>query len=240
MRIAIIGYGKMGKLIESLAKDEGHEIAYIIDSHNSELTSKLINVDVAIEFTNPETAISNYKKLADQNIPTVTGTTGWMNNFDEVEEFMRITKNQFFYASNFSIGVHLSIATSNYLAKLIENFPEYRLRIDEWHHTAKKDAPSGTALTFGKEIINNHKGYKRLCSEPIDLQDGDLPIYAYRENDIPGTHQIKYDSAIDSIILRHEAKNREGFALGAIKAAEFLIDQKPGVYTMNDLIKLPL
>lgn len=240
MRIAIIGYGKMGQLIEKLATEKGHKIVYKIDSHNSAHTSKLENVDVAIEFTNPETAISNYKKLADQNIPTVAGTTGWMDNFDEVEKLIHNTESRFFYASNFSIGVHLAMATSNYLAKLIENFPGYAVRIDEWHHTAKKDAPSGTALSFGREIINNHKGYDRISSEPTDLQDGELPIYAYRENDIPGTHQIKYNSDIDSIILRHEAKNRQGFALGAIKAAEFLINQKPGLFTMNDLIKLPL
>lgn len=240
MRIAIIGYGKMGQLIEKLATEKGHEIVYKIDSHNSDLTGKLENVDVAIEFTHPETAVSNYKILADQNIPIVTGTTGWMEKFDEVKDQIHHAESHFFYASNFSIGVHLAIATSNYLAKLIENFPEYSLRIDEWHHTAKKDAPSGTALSFGNEIIKNHKGYKKISIEPTDLQDGEIPIYAYRENDTPGTHQIKYDSDIDSIILRHEAKNRKGFALGAIKAAEFLINQKPGIYTMNDLIKLPL
>ncbi|NEN25481.1 4-hydroxy-tetrahydrodipicolinate reductase [Cryomorpha ignava] len=240
MRIAIIGYGKMGQLIEKLATEKGHEIVYKIDSHNTKLTANLENIDVAIEFTHPEIAVSNYKKLAGQNIPIVTGTTGWTDNFDEVEKLIQDTGNRFFYASNFSIGVHLAMATSNYLAKLTENFPEYSVRIDEWHHTAKKDAPSGTALSFGREIINNHKGYKKISTEPTDIQEGELPIYAYRENDIPGTHQIKYDSEIDSIILRHEAKNRQGFALGAIKAAEFLVNQKPGVYTMNDLIKLPL
>jgi len=240
MRIAIIGYGKMGQLIEKLATDLGHQIVYKIDSHNAGLTDNLQNVDVAIEFTHPETAVFNYKKLAGQNIPVVTGTTGWMKDFAEVKKLIDTTGSKFFYASNFSIGVHLAMATSNYLAKLIQNFPEYSVRIDEWHHTAKKDAPSGTAISFGESIINNHKGYSKLSSENADLQVGELPVHAYRENDIPGTHQIKYDSEIDSIILRHEAKNRQGFALGAIKAAEFLIHQNPGVYTMNDLIKLPL
>lgn len=240
MRIAIVGYGKMGQLIEKLATEMGHQIMYRIDSENSQLIDQLEDVDVAIEFTSPEMAVSNFKKIASQNIPVITGTTGWMDDFDEVEKIITDSKTHFFYASNFSIGVHLAMHTSNYLAKLIENFPEYRVRIDEWHHTAKKDAPSGTALSLGREIINNHKGYTQLSTEPSDLQDNELPIYAYRENDIPGTHQIKYDSDIDSIILRHEAKNRQGFALGAIKAAEFLIDQNPGIYTMNDLIKLPL
>ncbi len=240
MRIALIGYGKMGKLIDRLATEKGHDIIYKIDSHNSALTDKLENVEVAIEFISPETAIDNYKKLAGQGIPTVTGTTGWLKDFEEVEKLVENSKGIFFYASNFSIGVHLAMATSNYLAKLIQNFPEYAARIDEWHHTAKKDAPSGTALSFGNEIINNHKGYSKIITEPTDIQTDELPIYAYRENDIPGTHQIKYDSEIDSIILRHEAKSREGFALGAIKAAEFIVDKKPGIYSMNHLIKLPL
>jgi len=240
MRIALIGYGKMGQLIDILATQKGHEVVYKIDSHNTRQIEKLENVDVAIEFTNPETAVENYKKLAARHIPIVTGTTGWLDDFESVKKSMLESNNRFFYASNFSIGVHISIAVSNYMAKLIQHFPEYACRIDEWHHTAKKDAPSGTALTFADEIINNHKGYSKLVSEPIDIQKDELPIYAYRENDIPGTHQIKYDSEMDSIILRHEAKSREGFALGAIKAAEFLVQQEPGVYNMNHLIKLPL
>ncbi len=230
----------MGKLIEKLAIEKGHQVVYKIDSKNSDQTDNLENVDVAIEFTSPETALENYRKLAAHNIPIVTGTTGWMDDFQELENLINSTEGKFFYASNFSIGVHLSIAASNYMAKLIQNFPEYTLRIDEWHHTQKKDAPSGTALTFAKEIINNHKAYKEIVCDPSEVQLDELPIYAYRENDIPGTHQIKYDSEIDSIILRHEAKSRQGFALGAIKAAEFLINQDPGVFTMNHLIKLPL
>ena len=230
----------MGKLIENLANEKGHQVVYKIDSQNSDQTDNLKTVDVAIEFTSPETALENYGRIAAQNIPIVTGTTGWMDDFEQLENLIDSKKGKFFYASNFSIGVHLSIAASNYMAKLIQNFPEYKLRIDEWHHTQKKDAPSGTALTFAKEIINNHKAYKEIVCDPSDIQADELPIYAYREDDIPGTHQIKYDSEIDSIILRHEAKSRQGFALGAIKAAEFLVNQDPGVYTMNHLIKLPL
>lgn len=240
MRIAIIGYGKMGQLIDKLATEKGHEVVYKIDSHNTREAEQMENIDVAIEFTSPETAVANYKKLAGQNIPIVTGTTGWMDNFETVKNIILESGNRFFYASNFSIGVHISVAVSNYLAKLIQDFPEYACRIDEWHHTDKKDAPSGTALTFAEEIINNHKGYKKSVSEPTELQPDELPVYAYRENEIPGTHQIKYDSEIDSIILRHEAKNRNGFAMGAIKAAEFLVQQKPGIYSMNHLIKLPI
>ena len=240
MRIAIIGYGKMGQLIDKLATQMGHEVVYKIDSHNTRQTEQLENVDVAIEFTSPETAVENYTKLAEQHIPIVTGTTGWMDDFETVKNSVLESGNRFFYASNFSIGVHITVEVSNYLAKLIQDFPEYACRIDEWHHSAKKDAPSGTALTFATEIINNHKGYDKSVSQPTEIQKEELPIYAYRENDIPGTHQIKYDSEIDSIILRHEAKSREGFALGAIKAAEFLVKQEPGVYSMNHLIKLPI
>ena len=240
MRIAIIGYGKMGQLIDKLATQKGYEVVYKIDSHNTRQTEELENVDVAIEFTSPETAVENYKKLVTQNIPIVTGTTGWMDDFETVKNSILESGNRFFYASNFSIGVHITVEVSNYLAKLIQDFPEYACRIDEWHHTAKKDAPSGTALTFAEEIINNHKGYNKSVSEPTEVQRKELPIYAFRENDIPGTHQIKYDSEIDSIILRHEAKNRNGFAVGAIKAAEFLVQQGPGVYSMNHLIKLPI
>lgn len=240
MRIALIGYGKMGQLIDKIATEQGHEIVYKIDSHNTQLTNELTDVDVAIEFTSPETAVSNYKKLLRQNIPVVTGTTGWMDDFDSVKNLVEESRGKFFYASNFSIGVHLTIATSNYLAKLIQNFPEYGARIFEWHHASKADSPSGTAISIGRSIINNHNGYSRLVYEPADLEHDDLPIYAYREGNIPGTHQIQYDSEIDSIILRHKAKSRQGFALGAITAAEFLIKQNPGSYTMNDLIKLPL
>ena len=240
MRIAIIGYGKMGQLIDKLATQKGHDVVYKIDSHNTRQTGELENVDVAIEFTGPETAVENYKKLITQNIPVVTGTTGWMNDFDDLKKSILESGNRFFYASNFSIGVHITVAVSNYLASLIQDFPEYACRIDEWHHSAKKDAPSGTALTFATEIVNNHKGYDKSVSQPTEVKKEELPIYAYRENDIPGTHQIKYDSEIDSIILRHEAKSREGFAMGAIKAAEFLVKQDPGVYSMNHLIKLPI
>lgn len=240
MRIALIGYGRMGKLIDRLASQKGHKIIYRIRSENADDTAHLDGVDVAIEFTHPEAAIENFQKLTAQNIPIVTGTTGWMDSFTEVEKVILKSQGHFFHASNFSVGVHISLAVSNYLAKIIENFPEYKSRIDEWHHTGKKDAPSGTALSFAEGIIKKNKNFDSYAFESTYSQHNELPIYAFREGEIPGTHQIKHESEIDSIILRHEAKNRNGFALGAIKAAEFLIDQKPGLYTMNDLIKLPL
>ncbi len=230
----------MGKLIDSLAGEMGHEITHRISSTNSDEINNLSNVDVAIEFTRPDAALANFEQLANQNIPIVTGTTGWMDHYNDVSDLMIDTDNKFFYASNFSIGVHISMAVSIYLTKFIQNFPDYQARIDEWHHTGKKDAPSGTALSFAKEIIKNNKNYESIAFEKIDIQENELPVYAFREGDVMGTHQIKYESDIDSIILRHEAKNRNGFALGALKAAAFLNRQKPGIYTMNDLIKLPL
>lgn len=240
MRIALIGYGKMGKLIDEVATKQGHTIAYKITGENKEEIDSIKNADVAIEFTQPDAAINNFEKLMAQNIPVVTGTTGWMNDFDKVKNLVLQSDNRFFYASNFSIGVHIALAANAYLAKIIENFQEYTARIDEWHHIQKKDAPSGTALSFANEIINNHKRYRGVVTDTSDYQEDELPIFAYRKDDIPGTHQITFESEIDSIILRHEAKNRLGFATGAIKAAEFLIQQKPGIYSMNHLIKLPL
>lgn len=230
----------MGKLIDKLAGEMGHEITHRISSKNADEINNLSDVDVAIEFTRPKVALANFEKLADQNIPIVTGTTGWMDHYNEVSDLMVETDNKFFYASNFSVGVHIAMAASNYLTKFMQNYPEYQARIDEWHHTGKKDAPSGTALSFAKEIIKNNKNYDSIAFEKTDIEENELPVYAFREGDITGTHQIKYESDIDSIVLRHEAKNRNGFALGALKAAAFLNRQKPGIYTMNDLIKLPL
>lgn len=240
MRIALIGYGKMGKLIDKLAIQKGHEVMFRIQSHNSSDISKIQNVDVAIEFTEPGAAISNFKKLVRQNIPIVTGTTGWLDEFKVVEKLISTAGGKFFYASNFSIGVHISIAVSKYLSRIIQDFPDYKAFIEEWHHTEKKDAPSGTAISFANEIIKNHKAYTKIADQHPDYKENELPIYAYRENEIPGTHQITFESEIDSIILCHKAKNRLGFATGALKAAEFLIEQKPGIYNMNHLIKLPL
>lgn len=240
MRIAIIGYGRMGQLIEQLALEAGDEIVYRISSSNSSQMDKLAHVDVAIEFTHPEVAVENFGKLSAQNIPIVTGTTGWMDEFETVEKMMKSRNNRFFYASNFSVGVHLTMAINRYMARLFENYPEYALHLEEWHHTGKKDAPSGTAISLAGEIIKNNKNYSGYAFEKTVLEQDEFQMSAYREGDIPGTHQIKYESRIDSILLRHAAKNRNGFAQGALKAARFLLDQDPGIYTMNDLIKLPL
>jgi 4-hydroxy-tetrahydrodipicolinate reductase len=239
MRIALIGIGKMGSLIRKFALEQGHEIRAEIHSHNKHEIHQLSNdfVDVAIEFTSPSSATENFKALASNNIPTVTGTTGWYDRFDEVVSQYSEKGISFFYASNFSLGVHISIATSNYLAKLMNAFPEYSVKIEEWHHTEKKDKPSGTAITFAEKIIENYTRVNKYALDAADAPDA-IPIKSYREGDIKGTHKVSYKSEIDVISLEHKALNRNGFALGALKAAEFIHSREPGIYTMKDLIHL--
>ncbi|MCA1764600.1 MAG: 4-hydroxy-tetrahydrodipicolinate reductase [Flavobacteriales bacterium] len=238
MRIAIIGFGRMGKLIAEIALEAGHEVPYKINSSNKSKINDITDADVAIEFTHPSEAVKNFEILASNKIPTVTGTTGWYTHFEKATDHFEKNNTPFFYASNFSVGVHLATAASNYLAKLIQNFPEYEPRIEEWHHTHKKDAPSGTAISIGEAILKNHRGYSDIDTENEHPEDGSIPIIAHREGEIPGTHRITYTSAIDSIHIEHRAFNRNGFATGALKAAEFLVEKNTGIYNMNDLIKL--
>jgi 4-hydroxy-tetrahydrodipicolinate reductase len=227
----------MGKLIAHRALEEGHKVPYKITSENADELDRLENVDVAIEFTRPEAALENYRKLAAQKIPIVTGTTGWNDRIKDVEKLVADNGIPFFYASNFSIGVNISFKVNELMAELMGSKPEYKAQIDEWHHTGKKDAPSGTALSFANDILANHKTYQKSQLDPDEITEGILPVYAFRENDIPGTHRIQYESEEDKITLTHEAKSREGFAKGALAAAKFIIGKPKGVYTMNDLIK---
>jgi 4-hydroxy-tetrahydrodipicolinate reductase len=242
MRIALIGYGKMGRRIAELAPQRGHIIAHQIGLSNRHELEKISDCDVAIEFTNPKSAVQNYRDLFEIRIPVVSGTTGWYSHLREVEELAQKEKAVFFYASNFSIGVQISLAASNYIAHLMNRFDGYAAKIEEWHHTAKKDAPSGTAITFAEGLQKNNKKYSNW--KLVDSADTDkdkeslLPISAYRENEIPGTHKITWSSEIDTISIEHTALNRDGFALGAIAAAEFAVNAIPGVYTMNDLMNL--
>ncbi len=240
MRIALVGYGKMGRHIESLALEAGHEITARITSENSEKIKQLADTDVAVEFTAPEAAVGNFAALFERGIPVVTGTTGWYDRFDEVRAGAQKAGVPFFYATNFSVGVHIALAANAYLAKLTEKNADYACSLEEWHHTAKRDAPSGTAITFAERIIENNSRYKQwtLTDSPGDADAGILPVRAYRENDIPGTHRVTYGSAIDEITLEHKAHNRDGFAGGALRAALWLADRKPGIYTMTDLLDL--
>lgn len=238
MRIALVGYGKMGKTIEKIAEERGHTIALIIEKEDQEGWSedKLQKIDVAIEFTTPQAALSNYLRCFHSNVPVVSGTTGWLENKNEV---MQACKKgaRFFYASNFSLGVNLFFAINKYVANLLQSYENYKPEIEEIHHTQKVDAPSGTAITIAEGILQNNAKFKKWKNTVTNDNDV-LPILSKRLGDVPGTHTVSYTSAEDVIRLQHDAKGREGFALGAVLAAEFLLNQESGWYGMDDLLKL--
>ncbi|MCZ4408956.1 4-hydroxy-tetrahydrodipicolinate reductase [Cryomorphaceae bacterium 1068] len=237
MKISLIGYGRMGKRIAELAKDRGHEIVATITSENKSEINNLPSCDAAIEFTQPNSAIENFKEVLQQSIPLVTGTTGWYDEMNEVEQNCVELNGRFFYASNFSPGVFITHHLTAELSRIMNDF-NYTSEIEEWHHTGKKDAPSGTATTLAKEVISENKNYTSYHLKGEETKEGSLPIAAYREGDVKGTHIVRFKSEIDSIEIKHEAFSRDGFALGAIMAAEFLVKQKPGFYSMNNLIQL--
>lgn len=237
MKIVIIGYGKMGKEIESILIERGHNIISKIDSENSDILDSVLNEnpDVAIEFTNPESALNNILSCMKHSVPCVSGSTGWLEKFTAVRKACEKYETAFFYASNFSLGVNLFFHLNRQLAKLMEAYPSYRPEIEEIHHIHKKDEPSGTAITIAKGIIDNNSKFENWSlnkSEPNKIN-----IIAHRLNEVPGTHTVKYDSDIDSIELKHEAKNRKGFAMGAVLAAEWL-QNKNGVFGMEDMLNL--
>lgn len=236
MKVALIGYGKMGKEIERIAKERGHQIVKIIDYSNTEdfYSPEFKSADVAIEFTTPETAFNNYKNCFLSNIPVVSGTTGWLEHMDEVK--LACENGQtFFYASNFSLGVNVFFALNKYLAKIMNQFAEYNVSIDETHHIHKLDAPSGTAITLAEDIISEID-LKKQWSLDVEKDSSDLMIHSIREGEVPGIHEIKYESAVDIISIKHDAKSRSGFALGAVLAAEFTCGKK-GFLGMNDMLK---
>lgn len=235
MKIALVGYGKMGKTIEQIARNRGHEIVSIIDVNNPEdfESEAFKQADVAIEFTIPATAFDNYMKCFAAGVPVVSGTTGWLNRLDEVKRMCAEEGKTFFYASNFSIGVNIFFALNKYLAKIMNNFPSYDVRMTEVHHIHKLDAPSGTAITLAEGILDNLDRKERWTLETSE-KPTDLPIHAIREGEVPGIHEIIYESDADIISIKHDAKSRAGFALGAVLAAEFTAGKK-GFLGMNDL-----
>lgn len=238
MKIALIGYGKMGKTIEQIALDRGHKIVLTIDITNQhDLTvENLRKADVAIEFTIPTSATANYRLCFEAGIPVVSGTTGWLDRKTEVLDEMNKHNGTFFYASNFSLGVNLFFALNKKLAALMSNRPEYDISMEEVHHTQKLDAPSGTAITLAEELFENHPGKKSwTLDKPTSPEQ--MQITAIREGQVPGIHRIKYESEVDHILIEHSAKSRQGFALGAVLAAEFSFGKK-GMLTMNDLLNL--
>jgi len=238
MKFALIGYGQMGKEIEKIAIQRNHEIALKIDKDNlHDLTSShLKGIDVAIEFSNPESAFENYKKCFLEGIPVVSGTTGWLNKLPEIIAICEKNQAGFFYASNFSLGVNLFFQLNRNLARLMAPFQEYNVHVNEIHHTRKLDAPSGTAITLAEGIMAENK-LKKSWKNNENTSAEELSIRSFREGDVPGTHEIIYQSAVDSILIKHEAFNRIGFALGAVVAAEFM-KGKSGFYGMNDLLKI--
>lgn len=237
MKIALIGYGKMGREIQQIALERNHTTPLIIDITNQQdfNVENLRNVDVAIEFSKPETAVENIRKCFAANVPVVCGTTGWLENFNSIKEECLNTGNGFFYASNYSLGVNIFFNLNRHLAKIMNNFPQYNVEMEEVHHIQKLDAPSGTAISLANDILKNIDRKNHWQLDGTDNDEG-LKITAVRRDTVPGIHSIKYDSPVDFIEITHNTKNRKGLAHGAVVAAEFLIGKK-GVFSMDDLLK---
>lgn len=236
MKIALIGYGKMGHEIEKIALDRGHEIVCTIDlgEDNKFESDEFKSADVAIEFTSPESALNNYKRAFAADVPVVSGTTGWLENIDEIKKECSENGKTFFYASNFSLGVNLFFALNKKLAKMMNNYSDYNVRMEETHHIHKLDAPSGTAITLAEGVIEN-LDRKEAWLLDKENSESDLKISSFREGEVPGIHTVIYESDVDTITISHDAKSRKGFALGAVVAAEFTKDKK-GFLGMEDLL----
>jgi 4-hydroxy-tetrahydrodipicolinate reductase len=235
MKIALIGYGTMGKAIEEIALERGHEIVLKLTEENLHQKELLASADLAIEFTTPESAAASIKLCFDANIPVVVGSTGWYQHFEEIKLQCETKNKALFYATNFSLGVNIFFELNKVLASIMSKHSEYKASITEIHHTKKKDAPSGTAITLAEGLLSEHAGYHSFETNSLDHAAQILPITAIREADVPGTHSIQYTSTVDQLTITHEAFSRKGFALGAVLAAEFLIGKK-GIFTMKHLL----
>lgn len=261
MKIALIGYGKMGHIIEEIALSRGHEIVCTIDINNLEdfESEAFRSADVAIEFTTPMTTLANQAKCLAAGVPVVVGSTGWYDHLPQVKADVEKANGSLFWASNFSIGVNVFVAMQKYVAKIMNAYPNYDVAMEEAHHIHKLDSPSGTAITIANAIIDNldrKDSWKETSAlwlnEDMSInvaknaevgtkfeshKGNELEIVAYRRGEVPGIHTVVYDSDVDTITMTHSAKSRRGFALGAVVAAEFMADGKKGVYTMTDLMK---
>ena len=247
MKIALIGYGKMGKTIEQIALRRGHQIVLRVDVNNSKYidTGDLKGADVAIEFSRPDSAAENIRKCFKANVPVVCGTTGWYDQLDSISKDCKESSGSFFYASNYSIGVNLFFEVNKKLAQLMNSQTQYdEVLIHESHHLEKLDSPSGTAITLAQDVINNIDRVSHWVNYKTDESvnmgaesEGELPIFSTREDEIPGTHIVKYFSDVDEIEIVHKALSRQGFAIGALTAAEWLQGKK-GVFTMKDMLQL--
>ena len=232
MKIALLGYGKMGKVIEKIALDRGHEI--VLRKSSNSTYAGLSNADVAIDFSVPESAVCNISECFDTNVPVVCGTTGWLDHYNEMVSICKEKNGSFIYASNFSLGVNIFFELNDYLAKMMSKIDQYKVSMEEIHHTQKLDAPSGTAISLANGIIKNSTYKNWTLNNP---ESSEIKIDAKRIENVPGTHSIFYDSSVDQIEIKHTAHNREGFALGAVIAAEW-IQNKKGVFTMKDVLSL--
>ena len=230
MKIALLGYGKMGKVIEQIALDRGHEIVLKKDQNNT--FEGLEKTDVAIDFSVPDSAVTNISTCLEKGIPVISGTTGWLANYSKMVDLCQKNNGSFIYASNFSLGVNVFFELNEYLAKMMANLKQYQVSIEEIHHTQKLDAPSGTAITLAEGIIKNTNYSQWTLENP---KANEIQIEAKRIENVPGTHSIFYDSTVDQIEIKHTAHSREGFALGAVVAAEWLIGKK-GVFSMKDVL----
>lgn len=233
MKIALLGYGKMGKVIERIALERGHEIVLKKDEFNT--YDGLSTADVAIDFSVPSAAVSNISAAFNNNVPVVSGTTGWLEHYDEMIALCNEKKGGFISSSNFSLGVNIFFGLNEYLAKIMNQFDSYKVSMEEIHHIHKLDAPSGTAISLAQGVIENSNNYANWTLE--EAKTNEIRIEAKRIGEVPGTHTVNYDSPIDSIEIKHTAHNREGFALGAVVAAEWLAG-KQGIFTMKDVLNL--
>jgi len=232
MKIALVGYGKMGKIIDEISQSRGHEI--VARLRESPTPENLNNPEVVIEFSNPEVAFENIKTCLENKIPVICGTTGWLDTKPEIERIALENNTAFLYGSNFSLGVNLFFALNENLAKMMNKFSEYNCQLEEIHHIHKLDAPSGTAISLAEGIINNSNFEAWKLDE---TKEKELGIFAIREDEVPGTHSVYYRSEVDEIEIKHTAYNRNGFALGAVIAAEWIVDKK-GVFAMKDVLGL--
>ncbi|WP_035667785.1 4-hydroxy-tetrahydrodipicolinate reductase [Flavobacterium sp. 83] len=232
MKIALLGYGKMGQVIERIALERGHEIVLKKDEFNT--YEGLSNADVAIDFSVPTAAVSNISSCFNANVPVISGTTGWLEHYDEMLALCEAKKGAFISSSNFSLGVNIFFELNEYLAKIMAKFDSYKVEMEEIHHTQKLDAPSGTAISLAKGVIEN-SSYTNWTLE--NAEPNQIHIETKRIGTVPGTHTVTYNSSVDTIEIKHTAHNREGFALGAVIAAEWIVG-KQGVFTMKDVLDL--
>ncbi|WP_338378760.1 4-hydroxy-tetrahydrodipicolinate reductase [uncultured Flavobacterium sp.] len=230
MKIALLGYGKMGKVIEKIALERGHKI--VLKKSSNDTFEGLENADVAIDFSVPNSAVAHISECLNNNVPIICGTTGWLDDYNKMVELCKNKDGSFIYGSNFSLGVNIFFELNEYLAKMMHNLKQYKVSMEEIHHTQKLDAPSGTAISLAKGVIENSEFTNWTLEEP---KNNEIHIEAKRIENVPGTHSVFYDSEVDQIEIKHTAHSREGFALGSVIAAEWLVGKK-GVFTMKDVL----